>query len=93
MRFWLGPEADDEARDLLWMMQKHAFEVQVAAGEVDNEEWEVGGITAPVKLFTGAHEPAYFPPARSTWSRSSPTPSTPCSPGPATSRPWSAPPR
>lgn len=61
VRFWLGPEADDAARDLLWMMQKHAFEVQEAAGEVDNEEWEVGGITAPVKLFTGAHEPAYFP--------------------------------
>ena len=38
-------------------MQKHAFEVQLAAGDdVENEEWEVGGITAPITLFTGAHE-------------------------------------
>lgn len=60
VRFWLGPDADDAARELVWVMQKHAFEVQEAAGDVDNEEWEVGGITAPVKLFTGAHEPRYF---------------------------------
>lgn len=60
VRFWVGPDADDEARELVWAMQKRAFDVQIAAGDVDNEEWEVGGITAPVKLFTGAHEPQYF---------------------------------
>ncbi|WP_040454469.1 alpha/beta fold hydrolase [Kribbella catacumbae] len=60
VRAWVGPEANDEARELVRMMQKHAFEVQLAAGDVDNDEWEVGGITAPVKLFTGAHEFAFF---------------------------------
>jgi len=57
---WLGPEADDEARDLIRVMQKRAFELQLAAGDVDNDEWEVGGITAPVKLFTGAHDFRFF---------------------------------
>ncbi|WBQ04236.1 alpha/beta fold hydrolase [Kribbella sp. CA-293567] len=60
VRTSLGPEADDEARELVRVMQKHAFEVQLAAGDVDNDEWEVGGITAPVKLFTGAHELRFF---------------------------------
>ncbi|WP_433016441.1 alpha/beta fold hydrolase [Kribbella sp. CA-294648] len=57
---WVGPEADDEARELVRVMQKRAFEVQLAAGEVENEEWEVGGITAPITLFTGAHEFTFF---------------------------------
>ena len=61
VRAWLGPEADDEARELVRVMQKHAFEIQLAAGDdVENEEWEVAGITAPIKLFTGAHEFAFF---------------------------------
>ncbi|GAA1558057.1 alpha/beta hydrolase [Kribbella sancticallisti] len=53
-------EAGDEARELVRVMQKHAFEVQLAAGDVDNEEWEVSGIPAPIKLFTGAHELKFF---------------------------------
>ncbi len=57
---WIGPEADDDARELVRVMQKRAFELQLAAGDVDNEEWEVGGITAPVKLFTGAHDFRFF---------------------------------
>lgn len=61
VRAWVGPEADDEARELVRVMQKHAFELQLAAGDdVDNEEWEVGGITAPITLFTGAHEFEFF---------------------------------
>lgn len=59
---WLGPEAGDEARMLLSVMQRHAFEVQLAAGEVDNEEYPVDPsvITAPVKLFSGAHDLRFF---------------------------------
>jgi pimeloyl-ACP methyl ester carboxylesterase len=60
VRTSLGPEADDEARELVRVMQKHAFELQLAAGDVDNEEYEVGGITAPVKLFTGTHQLKFF---------------------------------
>ncbi|MDX6262727.1 MAG: hypothetical protein QOH84_4415 [Kribbellaceae bacterium] len=60
VRTSVGPDADDEARELVRVMQKHAFEVQLAAGEVDNDEWEVGGITAPIELFTGAHELKFF---------------------------------
>ncbi|MEV8374894.1 alpha/beta hydrolase [Kribbella sp. NPDC056861] len=60
VRTSVGPEGDDEARELVRVMQKHAFEVQLAAGDVDNDEWEVGGITAPIKLFTGAHELRFF---------------------------------
>jgi 3-oxoadipate enol-lactonase len=57
VRTSVGPEADDETRELVRVMQKRAFELQLAAGEdVDNDEWEVSGITAPIKLFTGAHE-------------------------------------
>ncbi|NEA31630.1 alpha/beta hydrolase [Streptomyces sp. SID13031] len=60
VRTSVGPEADDAARELVRVMQRRAFEVQLAAGDVDNEEWEVGGITAPIKLFTGAHELTFF---------------------------------
>jgi 3-oxoadipate enol-lactonase len=60
VRTSVGPEADDEARELVSVMQKRAFELQLAAGDVDNDEWEVGGITAPIKLFTGAHELTFF---------------------------------
>jgi pimeloyl-ACP methyl ester carboxylesterase len=60
VRTSVGPDADEDARELVRVMQKRAFELQSAAGEVDNEEWEVGGITAPIKLFTGAHELKFF---------------------------------
>jgi pimeloyl-ACP methyl ester carboxylesterase len=59
---WLGPEADDDARTLLSVMQRHAFEVQLAAGDVENEEYPVDPsvITAPVKLFSGTHDLRFF---------------------------------
>jgi 3-oxoadipate enol-lactonase len=59
---WLGPDADDDARILLLAMQRHAFEIQLAAGDVDNEEYPVDPavITAPVKLFSGAHDLQFF---------------------------------
>jgi pimeloyl-ACP methyl ester carboxylesterase len=62
VRRWIGPEADDEARELLRVMQKRAYDVQLAAGDVDNEEWPVEPekISAPVRLVTGAHDFAFF---------------------------------
>ncbi len=62
VRTWLGSEADDEARELLFAMQKRAFELQLAAGEVENEEYEVTPekLTMPVKLFVGAHDLEFF---------------------------------
>ncbi len=62
VRSWLGPEADEEARELLRAMQKRAFELQLPAGDVDNEEYAVEPekISAPVRLITGAHDFDWF---------------------------------
>ncbi|HEY0471811.1 MAG TPA: alpha/beta hydrolase [Kribbella sp.] len=63
VRTWLGPEADGEAHELLQVMQKRAFDVQLAAGdEVVNEDYEVRPelLTMPVRLFTGAHDLRFF---------------------------------
>ncbi|MFI7066163.1 alpha/beta fold hydrolase [Kribbella sp. NPDC050124] len=62
VRSFIGPDASDEARELLRTMQKRAYDVQLAAGDVDNEEWPVEPekITAPVRLVTGAHDFAWF---------------------------------
>jgi len=62
VRSWIGPDADDEARELLRVMQRRAYELQLAAGDVDNEEYEVEPekISAPVRLITGAQDFAWF---------------------------------
>jgi pimeloyl-ACP methyl ester carboxylesterase len=62
VRSWLGPEADDQAKELLWTMQKRAYELQLAGGDVDNEEYELEPekISAPVRLITGAHDFEWF---------------------------------
>jgi len=62
VRSWLGPDADDDARELLRVMQKRAFDLQLPAGDVDNEEYAVEPekISAPVRLITGAHDFEWF---------------------------------
>ncbi|WP_329005860.1 alpha/beta hydrolase [Kribbella sp. NBC_00709] len=62
VRSWIGPDADDEARELLRAMQKRAYELQIPAGDVDNEEYAVEPekISAPVRLITGAHDFQFF---------------------------------
>jgi pimeloyl-ACP methyl ester carboxylesterase len=63
VRSWIGPDADDAARELLRDMQKRAYELQLAAGDdVDNEEYAVEPekIGAPVRLITGAHDFRFF---------------------------------
>ncbi|MFF1818311.1 alpha/beta fold hydrolase [Kribbella sp. NPDC058245] len=59
---WIGPEADDEARSLLRTMQRRAYDLQIPAGDVDNEEYPVTpeALTMPVRLITGAHDFQFF---------------------------------
>ena len=61
---WLGPEADEPTRERVRLMQRHAFEVQLAAPE----EYEpavvavdLGVITAPSLVVSGAQGPAGLP--------------------------------
>ncbi|MCG5214772.1 alpha/beta fold hydrolase [Streptosporangium sp. KLBMP 9127] len=63
VRTWLGPEADEQTRERLTQMQRHAFEVQLAAdpepsqfaGEIDLDKIEV-----PALVVSGAHDLPYF---------------------------------
>ena len=64
---WLGPEADDTARDQLRLMQRHAFEVQLAAGAEDAEEFwqptsevDLSRIEVPCLAVSGGHDMADF---------------------------------
>ncbi|MET7279056.1 alpha/beta hydrolase [Kribbella sp. NPDC005582] len=59
---WIGSEADDSARDLLRRMQRRAYELQIPAGDVDNEEYPVTpeNLTMPVRVITGAHDFQFF---------------------------------
>jgi pimeloyl-ACP methyl ester carboxylesterase len=62
VRSWIGPDADDGARELLRAMQKRAYELQIPAGDVENDEYAVEPekIGAPVRLITGAHDFQFF---------------------------------
>jgi 3-oxoadipate enol-lactonase len=57
---WVGPEAKDATRDRVRAMQRHAFDVQIAAEDVPYEpvrvEPDPARITAPALLVTGAHD-------------------------------------
>ncbi|BEL08877.1 alpha/beta hydrolase [Actinoplanes sichuanensis] len=57
---WLGPEADDATRELVRTMQRHAFDVQLAAEDVAYEpvrtDPDLSRIAAPTLLVTGAHD-------------------------------------
>ena len=56
---WLGPHADAATRDKVRAMQRHAFEVQLAASPETGplpEEYELSAITAPSLLVSGAHD-------------------------------------
>lgn len=60
---WLGPEADDDARERLRAMQTNAFRVQLAAGDdVHEEDRDVdpARITAPTTVVTGHHDLDFF---------------------------------
>lgn len=59
---FLGPDATDEARELVWKMQRGIFGSQVAAGDVENAELPVDldRLTMPVTVVTGAHDLPFF---------------------------------
>lgn len=57
---WLGPEADDATRDRVRQMQRHAFEVQLAATEEfpkpERDEIDLGKISAPCLAVSGRYD-------------------------------------
>ena len=60
---WLGPDADENHRALLWDMQRRAFDLQAAAGDdVTNRDLPVdlARITAPVTVVVGGLDLAFF---------------------------------
>jgi pimeloyl-ACP methyl ester carboxylesterase len=62
VRTWLGPEAGDDMRDLLRVMQHDALVQQVAAGEVEERELPVvlERLTMPTTVVTGLRDLAFF---------------------------------
>ena len=59
---WLGPDADDAAREAVRQMQRHAFEVQLAAEEFEpvTAGFELSAIQAPCLVVSGGHDMADF---------------------------------
>ena len=59
---FLGPDAPDDARELVARMQRGVFEHQAAAGDVDDAELPVDldRLTMPVTVVVGAHDFAFF---------------------------------
>lgn len=63
VRTWLGPEASDEARSLVREMQRHAFDVQLAAGddaEFEPREVNPAAIEARTLLVSGGRDFVHF---------------------------------
>jgi pimeloyl-ACP methyl ester carboxylesterase len=63
VRAWVGPDADDSARDLVARMQRRALEVQVAAGDdVQARELVVipEALTMPTTIVVGGHDFGFF---------------------------------
>jgi pimeloyl-ACP methyl ester carboxylesterase len=60
---WLGPEADESTRELVRRMQRHSFEVQLAAAEgffPAPGEVDLSVVKAPSLVVSGAHDLADF---------------------------------
>lgn len=59
---WLGPDAAEPAREAVRKMQRHAFEVQLAAEEFEPDEAVVDltAVQAPCLVLSGAHDLADF---------------------------------
>lgn len=56
---WLGPDADEAAREKVRAMQRRAFEVQLAVEEefgAAQSEFDLDDITAPSLLVAGGHD-------------------------------------
>ncbi|MEV7476814.1 MULTISPECIES: alpha/beta fold hydrolase [Streptomyces] len=59
---WLGPDAAESAREAVRQMQRHAFEVQLAAEEFEPDEAvaDLTAVQAPCLVLSGAHDLADF---------------------------------
>jgi 3-oxoadipate enol-lactonase len=60
---WLGPDADEDHRALLWTMQRRAYDLQVDAGdEATNRDLPVdlSRITAPATVVVGTLDLPFF---------------------------------
>lgn len=66
VRTFLGPEGDAAARALLTLMQRHAFDVQIAADQADpgpeprRVEVDPASIAVPTVVVSGAHDLDHF---------------------------------
>ncbi|WP_406041625.1 alpha/beta hydrolase [Micromonospora sp. NBC_00898] len=59
VELWLGPHADEATREQVREMQRHAFEVQLAAVEEFPQirpDFDLADITAPTLLVSGDHD-------------------------------------
>ncbi|WP_369372841.1 alpha/beta fold hydrolase [Promicromonospora sp. Populi] len=61
---WLGPDADADARELVRTMQRHAFQVQLGAGEDVNQEAgpaiDLAAISAHTLIVSGGQDLDHF---------------------------------
>ncbi|MFK0172840.1 alpha/beta fold hydrolase [Streptomyces sp. NPDC090306] len=60
---WLGPEADEHAREAVRRMQRHAYEVQLAAPEefgTLRHDVDLAALRMPALVVSGAHDLADF---------------------------------
>lgn len=63
---WLGPDADDAARDLVRAMQRHAFDVQLAADawpeppEPEQVDPDLAAFRTPTYVVSGGHDLDHF---------------------------------
>jgi 3-oxoadipate enol-lactonase len=59
---WVGPAADEATRDKVRRMQRHAFDVQLAAEEFPplRTDPDLAAVTARTLLISGAHDVADF---------------------------------
>jgi len=90
---WLGPEASPRVREQVREMQQHAFDVQLAGGEVEEIETEtdLSAVRAPCLAISGGHDFPDFRQIAAAVPGLSPVTSN--SPGRATCPAWSALPR
>lgn len=62
VRTWLGPDADNEARDLVRITQRRAFEIQLAADTLPeppyytDEAPDLAALDLPVRIVHGRHD-------------------------------------
>jgi pimeloyl-ACP methyl ester carboxylesterase len=64
VRTFLGADADETTRTFVADMQRHAFEVQLAAGDdapdARNEDFDLTKVTAPTLVVSGGQDLDYF---------------------------------